>query len=166
MSNRFDLLVRCTLTKYQPYLKTVSLIQSNLCRVFVFCRGLYSNMVKILLYIQKATETIFNVALQSDIRTNGTAARNPNINDMHTTCIGLWEAVLFRFNIWTEARNYIHISSIERRGSKSLAQRHGWQRTRKQTISFFFSCLFLWGFWTCSKLMPNFLCVCVQTIFR
>lgn len=35
MSNRFDLLVRCTLTKYQSYLKTVSLIQSNLCRVFL-----------------------------------------------------------------------------------------------------------------------------------
>lgn len=65
-----------------------SITDSNFIFPAVY-RSLYSNMVKILLYIQKATEIIFDVAIQSDIWTNGAAARNVDTYNMHTSSIGL-----------------------------------------------------------------------------
>lgn len=123
--------------KFQQNVPT-KLTPKKLC-VYSFCRSLHSNMVKILLYIQKATETLLNVALQSDIGTNRTTARNIDTHNMHASRIRFWEAILLWFNIWTETRTHIHISSVERRRSKGLAECHGWQRTGMIDDSHFLS---------------------------
>lgn len=93
------------------------------------CRSIYGNMVKILLYIQKTTETVHDVAVQSNIRTNRTVTRVSDAHSVHAAGIRFRETLLLRFDIRAKAGHYTDVSGAQRRGSKGVGERNGRQGT-------------------------------------